>query len=167
MCGIAGLWSAPGAAPPRRDEVEHMVAALHHRGPDGQGVLVQGPVGLGHARLAIIDLAGGAQPMGNEDGAIQVVFNGEIFNYLELRAELLKRGHRFATASDTEVLVHLYEEHGDAFVRHLNGQFAIALWDGRRQRLVLARDRVGIRPLFYARHRDGLLFASDVMRPLL
>jgi len=162
MCGIAGLWSAPGAAPPRRDEVEHMVAALHHRGPDGQGVLVQGPVGLGHARLAIIDLAGGAQPMGNEDGAIQVVFNGEIFNYLELRADLLKRGHRFATASDTEVLVHLYEEHGDAFVRHLNGQFAIALWDGRRQRLVLARDRVGIRPLFHTRVNGRLAFASEV-----
>lgn len=162
MCGIAGLWSAPGAAPPRRDEVERMVAALHHRGPDGQGVLVQGPIGLGHARLAIIDLAGGAQPMGNEDGAIQVVFNGEIFNYLELREDLLKRGHRFATASDTEVLVHLYEEHGDAFVRHLNGQFAIALWDGRRQRLVLARDRVGIRPLFHTRVNGRLAFASEV-----
>ena len=122
-----------------------MVAALHHRGPDGRGVLIDGPIGLGHARLSIIDLDGGAQPMGNEDGRIQVVFNGEIFNYVELRRELQKQGHVFRTASDTEVLVHLYEQHGDDFVSHLNGQFAIALWDGTRQRLVLARDRVGIR----------------------
>ncbi len=139
-----------------------MVAALHHRGPDGQGVLVEGPVGLGHARLAIIDLEGGAQPLGNEDGSIQVVFNGEIFNYLELRADLVKRGHVFRTASDTEVLVHLYEELGDDFVRELNGQFAIALWDGRRRRLLLARDRVGIRPLYWTRTEGRIAFASEV-----
>ncbi len=139
-----------------------MVAALHHRGPDGQGVLVEGPVGLGHARLAIIDLEGGAQPMGNEDDRIQVVFNGEIFNYLELREDLLKRGHVFRTASDTEVLVHLYEERGDDFVCDLNGQFAIALWDGRRQRLLLARDRVGIRPLYWTRTQGRIAFASEV-----
>jgi len=162
MCGIAGLWSAPGAAPPRREEIETMVHALHHRGPDGQGVLVEGPIGLGHARLSIIDLAGGAQPMGNEDGRVQVVFNGEIFNYLELRERLLARGHVFRTASDTEVLVHLYEEHGDDFVSHLNGQFAIALWDANRQRLLLARDRVGIRPLFYTQLGGRLIFASEV-----
>lgn len=162
MCGIAGLWSAPGAAPPRREEVEAMVRALHHRGPDGHGALVEGPIGLGHARLSIIDLAGGAQPMGNEDGRVQVVFNGEIFNYLELRQRLLARGHIFRTASDTEVLVHLYEEHGDDFVTHLNGQFAIALWDSARQRLLLARDRVGIRPLYYTQQGGRLIFASEV-----
>lgn len=139
-----------------------MVQTLHHRGPDGQGTLVDGAIGLGHARLSIIDLAGGAQPMGNEDGRIQVVFNGEIFNYLELRATLLERGHRFSSASDTEVLVHLYEEHGDDFVTHLNGQFAIALWDSVRQRLVLARDRVGIRPLYYTRVAGRLIFGSEV-----
>ena len=162
MCGIAGIWSDPGAAPPRRVEIDAMVAALHHRGPDGRGALVDGPIGLGHARLSIIDLAGGAQPMGNEDNRIQVVFNGEIFNYVELRRQLVAQGHRFRTASDTEVLVHLYEQHGDDFVSHLNGQFAIALWDGVRQRLVLARDRVGIRPLFHARIAGRLVFASEV-----
>ena len=139
-----------------------MVAALHHRGPDGQGSFVEGPVGLGHARLSIIDPAGGYQPMANEDSTIWVVFNGEIFNYVELRQQLLQQGHTFRTRSDTEVLVHLYEEHGDDFVVHLNGQFAIALWDGRRNRLVLARDRVGIRPLFYTWNRGRLAFASEV-----
>lgn len=162
MCGIAGIWSGPGAAPPRRAEIDAMVATLHHRGPDGRGALVDGSIGLGHARLSIIDLAGGAQPMGNEDGRIQVVFNGEIFNYVELRQKLMAQGHRFRTASDTEVLVHLYEQYGDDFVSRLNGQFAIALWDGVRQRLVLARDRVGIRPLFHARVAGRLVFASEV-----
>ena len=162
MCGIAGIWSAPGAAPPRPDDVANMVGALHHRGPDGQGIWSDGPIALGHARLSIIDLAGGAQPMGNEDGRIQVVFNGEIFNYVELRAELLARGHRFRTASDTEVLVHLYEDFGDDFLDRLNGQFAIALWDGTRQRLLLARDPVGIRPLFHTTVHGQLLFGSEV-----
>ncbi len=139
-----------------------MIGALRHRGPDGEGLWFDGPIALGHARLSIIDLAGGAQPMGNEDGRIQVVFNGEIFNYVELRAELLARGHAFRTASDTEVLVHLYEEHGDDFLSRLNGQFAIALWDGGRQRLLLARDPVGIRPLFHTTVAGQLLFGSEV-----
>lgn len=162
MCGIAGLWSPPGSATPTASELRAMVDALHHRGPDGQGVRLDGPVGLGHARLSIIDLEGGAQPLCNEDGRIWVSFNGEIFNYLELRAELVAQGHRFRTTSDTEVLVHLYEQHGDAFVERLNGQFALALWDGRRQRLLLARDRVGIRPLFLAQDGPRLAFASEV-----
>lgn len=138
-----------------------MIRQLHHRGPDGTGTLVQGPVGLAHARLSIIDLEGGAQPIRNEDGSVQVVFNGEIFNYVELRAELQQRGHRFYTHSDTEVIVHLYEEHGEDFVAHLNGQFAIALWDAKAQRLVLARDRTGIRPLFHAQVAGRLVFASE------
>jgi asparagine synthase (glutamine-hydrolysing) len=162
MCGIAGLWAPAGRRAPERAELQAMVKALHHRGPDGHGLRVDGPIGLGHARLSIIDLAGGAQPMGNEDGRIQVVFNGEIFNYLELREQLLAQGHRFATHSDTEVLVHLYEQHGDDFVDQLNGQFAIALWDGPRQRLLLARDRVGIRPLYYTWAEGRLAFASEV-----
>ena len=139
-----------------------MISALHHRGPDGTGVEAHAVVGLAHARLSIIDLAGGAQPMANEDGSVRVVFNGEIFNYLELREALLRRGHVFRTHSDTEVLVHLYEEHGDDFVHQLNGQFAIALWDERRQRLLLARDRTGIRPLHYTLAAGRLLFASEV-----
>lgn len=162
MCGIAGLWRPSDRSPPRRDELVPMVAALTHRGPDGDGVHVVGRVGLGHARLSIIDLAGGAQPMCNEDGSVWVAFNGEIFNYVELRTLLLEGGHVFRTASDTEVLVHLYEEHGDDFVNLLNGQFAIALWDDRQQRLVLARDRVGIRPLFYTWVGGSLAFASEV-----
>lgn len=139
-----------------------MVASLHHRGPDAEGIRIDGPIGLGHARLSIIDLAGGAQPLANEDESIWVVFNGEIFNYIELREKLLAQGHRFRTSSDTEVLVHLYEQYGDNFVTHLNGQFAIALWDGPRERLVLARDRVGIRPLFHTRINGRFVFASEV-----
>jgi asparagine synthase (glutamine-hydrolysing) len=139
-----------------------MVTALRHRGPDGQRVHLDAPVGLGHARLSIIDIACGTQPIHNEDRSVCVVFNGEIFNYVELRQTLVAQGHRFSTESDTEVIVHLYEQHGDDFVQHLNGQFAIALWDRRRRRLVLARDRVGIRPLFYTWTRGRLAFASEM-----
>ena len=139
-----------------------MIARLHHRGPDGTGILVDGAIGLAHTRLSIIDLAGGQQPIHNEDRTIQVVFNGEIFNYIELRRELIARGHQFYTQSDTEVIVHLFEEHGERFVDHLNGQFAIALWDTRRQSLVLARDRTGIRPLFYTEAAGRFVFASEV-----
>ncbi len=139
-----------------------MIKRLHHRGPDDTGFHCDGPIGLAHARLSIIDLAGGNQPIHNEDKTVWVVFNGEIFNYLELRATLEAQGHRFYTHSDTEVIVHLYEQYDIDFVRHLNGQFAIALWDSRRQRLILARDRTGIRPLFYTRASERLLFASEV-----
>ena len=162
MCGIAGLLSFRRTATPGVDELHAMLSRLHHRGPDGTGFHVDGPVGLAHARLSIIDPQGGAQPIFNEDRSVCVIFNGEIFNYIELRARLREQGHRFATDSDTEVLVHLYEQHGDDFVEHLNGQFAIALWDSRRQRLLLARDRVGIRPLFYTWNDGRLAFASEV-----
>lgn len=162
MCGIAGILRLDGGRPPAQQELQAMIRALHHRGPDGSGVETHGDIGLAHARLSIIDLEGGAQPMANEDGAVRVVFNGEIFNYVELRAALLRRGHVFRSHSDTEVLVHLYEEHGDDFVHQLNGQFAIALWDARRQRLLLARDRTGIRPLYYTQAQGRLLFASEV-----
>jgi len=162
MCGIAGLFAFAHATPPEAESLWAMISRLGHRGPDGATVHRDGPVGLAHARLAIIDIAGGDQPIFNEDRSVCVVFNGEIFNYVELREELLARGHRFTTRSDTEVLVHLYEERGDRFVEALNGQFAIALWDARRARLVLARDRSGIRPLFHARHAGRLAFASEV-----
>ena len=162
MCGIAGILTNSSQNPPERAELAAMIATLHHRGPDGTGQLIDGAIGLAHARLSIIDIAGGQQPIHNEDLTVQVVFNGEIFNYVELRGELVERGHRFYTHSDTEVIVHLYEEHGERFVDHLNGQFAIALWDSRRQRLVLVRDRTGIRPLFYTEAAGRLVFASEV-----
>ena len=162
MCGIAGILGlSAGAAAASRAELEAMIATLHHRGPDGTGVLCRDGIGLAHARLSIIDLAGGHQPIHNEDQTVWVVFNGEIFNFIELRAELEQAGHRFYTRSDTEVIVHLYEQHGLDFVQRLNGQFAIALWDARLQRLVLARDRTGIRPLFHTTVNGRLLFASE------
>jgi asparagine synthase (glutamine-hydrolysing) len=139
-----------------------MIHAVRHRGPDGFGFLQDGPVGLAHARLSIIDLSTGDQPIANEDRTVWTVFNGEIFNYLELRADLEKAGHVFRTHSDTETIVHAYEEYGDDFVAKLNGQFAIALWDSRRGRLLLVRDRVGIRPLFVQRDGERLLFASEI-----
>ncbi|HXI21484.1 MAG TPA: asparagine synthase (glutamine-hydrolyzing), partial [Gemmatimonadales bacterium] len=139
-----------------------MAAAVRHRGPDGFGLYVGDRVGLAHVRLSIIDLETGAQPLGNEDGSVVVVFNGEIFNYIELRDELRTRGHGFRTTSDTEVLVRGYEEWGDRLVDHLNGDFAFALYDRRLQRVLLARDRFGVRPLFYADTPSGVYFASEV-----
>ena len=160
MCGIAGaLIIDAKAAPP---DLERMIAILRHRGPDGSNHLHRPPCLLAHTRLSIIDLETGGQPIANEDATIWTVLNGEIFNFIELRAELEALGHRFRTRSDTEVIVHAYEEYGVRFVERLNGQYAIALWDIPRQRLVLARDRVGIRPLFYARTRGLLLFASEI-----
>lgn len=147
---------------PDRDRLEAMILAVNHRGPDGTGFHLESGVGLGHARLSIIDLASGAQPICNEDRSVWIVFNGEIFNYLELRKLLEGRGHRFRTNTDTEVIVHLYEELGDGFVDELNGQFAFALWDRRHRRLLLVRDRAGILPLFYACTPGALVFASEV-----
>jgi asparagine synthase (glutamine-hydrolysing) len=162
MCGIAGILNLGHGPAPSREELEPMIHALHHRGPDGYGFFLDGPVGLAHARLSIIDLEGGDQPIRNEDGSVQVMFNGEIFNFLELRKQLQKQGHRFYTRSDTEVIVHLYEQYGDDFVHHLIGQFAIALWDACRQRLLLVRDRAGIRPLYYTLVQGRLYFASEL-----
>jgi len=150
MCGIAGIAAlSPVAVRVDEPAVRRMLPPLRHRGPDGSGVYLdpRGKVGLGHTRLSIIDLEGGAQPLPNEDRSVWVSFNGEIFNYLELREILVKAGHRFHSRSDTEVIVHAYEQYGDEFVQQLNGQFAIALWDASRQRLLLIRDRVGILPL--------------------
>ena len=162
MCGIAGFVNHEGLTRPDDPRLPDMISTLQHRGPDGFGYFGAPGVGLAHARLSIIDLAGGAQPIHNEDRSVWITFNGEIFNYLELRADLEKQGHRFETRSDTEVLVHAYEEYGDEFVHQLNGQFAFAIWDGRRRRLVLARDRAGILPLFYTERDGRLLFASEI-----
>lgn len=160
MCGIAGQVSKSGT--PDRDLVSRMTAALNHRGPDAQGVYVHERAALGHARLSIIDLEGGAQPMSNEDGSLWITFNGEIFNYIELRALLEARGHRFATHSDTEVILHLFEDEGEACVHRLNGQWAFAIWNRRSSELFLSRDRMGVRPLFYTSLPDCLLFASEI-----
>ena len=162
MCGIAGLWFQDGARVADRAQLTRMIASIPHRGPDGTGFHVEPGVGLGHARLSIIDLGGGAQPIHNGEGTVWITFNGEIFNYIELREELLARGHKFYTQSDTEVIVHLYDEYGDAFVDHLNGQFSFALWDRKRRRLLLVRDRAGILPLYYAQVPGGVVFGSEV-----
>jgi asparagine synthase (glutamine-hydrolysing) len=139
-----------------------MLGLIHHRGPEGSGIYLDDQAGLAHARLRIIDLAGGDQPIHNEDGTIWIVYNGEVFNYPDLRQELLARGHRFYTNTDTEVLVHLYEEKGPELLKDLNGQFAFALWDQRQRRLLLARDRLGIRPLFYHHEGARLVFGSEI-----
>lgn len=162
MCGIAGVAHADPARPVAEPLLRAMCAVMRHRGPDDEGVLSAPGVGLGMRRLSIIDLAGGRQPIANEDGSIHVVLNGEIYNYQELRPGLEAKGHVFKTHSDTEVIVHLYEEHGDACVESLRGMFAFALWDAKRQRLLAARDRLGKKPLHYAVLRDRLLFASEM-----
>ncbi|MBI4860460.1 MAG: asparagine synthase (glutamine-hydrolyzing) [Candidatus Riflebacteria bacterium] len=159
---MSGPDAPPEELPAIRGQVEAMLAALRHRGPDDEGVFAHGPMAMGTRRLKVIDLAHGHQPISNEDQTVWICFNGEIFNYLELRRNLESRGHRFSTASDTEVLVHLYEDVGDRLVDQLNGQFAFAIWDARERQLVLARDRMGIRPLFYTVAGDTLIFGSEI-----
>jgi asparagine synthase (glutamine-hydrolysing) len=162
MCGIAGILNLGGSEPIDEALLASMISTLRHRGPDESGIYVDPSVGLAHARLSIIGLADGAQPISNEDGTLWIVYNGEAFNYIELREELIRQGHVFRTTTDTEVLVHLYEQHGRSFLERINGQFALAIWDSRRKELFLARDRLGIRPLFLARSRGRLLFASEI-----
>ncbi len=162
MCGIAGIFEFERGVAVAAEVVARMCEVIRHRGPDDQGVYCRGPIGLGARRLSIIDLATGHQPISNEDQSIWVAFNGEIYNFLELRPGLQARGHRFSTATDTEVIVHLYEEHGTEFVRELRGMFAIALWDGPKQRLLLARDRLGIKPLYYWEQARRLSFGSEL-----
>jgi len=159
MCGIVGMWNRDGA-PVDPGLLERMTRMLDFRGPDGQGCYVSGALGLGHRRLSVIDPATGRQPMGNEDGTVQLVSNSEIYNHRELRASLEKQGHRFRTRCDTEVIVHLYEEKGPACVESLRGMFAFALWDGRARTLLLARDRLGQKPLYVAQKGPWVLFGS-------
>ena len=161
MCGICGTLGLDGR-PADPAVLAAMNGTLVHRGPDSEGSLVDGPVGMAMRRLSIIDLAGGDQPIGNEDGSVQVIQNGEIYNYRELAAELRGRGHTFATDSDTEVIAHLYEDEGLGFAERLRGMFAIAVWDRQRRRLVLARDRFGIKPLYVRETHDSLAFASEL-----
>ncbi len=139
-----------------------MNESLLHRGPDDEGIFVDLGIGLGHRRLSIIDVAGGHQPISNENGTIWVLLNGEIYNYTDLYRELLSRGHRFTTRSDTEAIVHLYEEYGEECFARLRGMFAIAIWDSNARRLLLARDRVGKKPLYYFADRERLIFGSEL-----
>ena len=162
MCGIAGIVNLKPSPPIETDVLLRMIAALRHRGPDEFGLYRDEWAGLGSARLSIVDLEGGQQPIGNEDGTVWTVFNGEIFNYADVRADLEARGHIFSTRCDTESLVHLYEEYGPGFAARLNGQFALAVWDVRKRELLLARDRMGIRPLFYTQVGGQLVFASEI-----
>jgi asparagine synthase (glutamine-hydrolysing) len=162
MCGIYGMYFADRGRPVDEDGLRAMGDAIRHRGPDESGILVDGAFGFGMQRLSIIDLKTGHQPIGNEDGSVQVVFNGEIYNYRELARDLIERGHVLATTSDTEVIVHLWEEYGADCVRHLKGMFAIALWESHSRTLFLARDRLGIKPLYYAEAAAGVVFGSEL-----
>jgi len=162
MCGICGVYLFDRARTVDECDVTAMRETMIHRGPDGAGNFVDGHVGIGHRRLSIVDLAGGRQPMTNEDGTVRITFNGEIYNHGELRPWLTAKGHVFRTSSDTEAIVHLYEEEGDAGFARLNGIFAFAIYDARQDRLVLVRDRFGVKPLYYRLNRDGLLFGSEI-----
>ncbi|HXT59146.1 MAG TPA: asparagine synthetase B, partial [Pirellulales bacterium] len=173
MCGITGaVWTDAGK-PIERETLQRMTDVLAHRGPDDEGVYQSdlaahtyagalAGVALGFRRLSIIDVATGAQPLANEDGSIWVVFNGEIYNYLTLRKRLQGSGHQFRTAGDAETLVHLYEDEGLDFLRHIEGMFALALWDANHRQLILARDRLGKKPLVYRQEPERLLFASEL-----
>lgn len=162
MCGIAGIVDVAGHKPPDLGQIVSMISPLHYRGPDESGVYLDDGVALGQLRLSIIGIDGGTQPIGNESGDLWIVYNGEAFNYLELKEELLAKGHLFSTQTDTEVLLHLYEEYGPACLERVNGQFSLAIWDRRKRELFLARDRMGIRPLYYAWSSSGaFLFASE------
>lgn len=162
MCGIAGKLHFQRGATAKAEGLYEMLRVIQHRGPDEKGIHVSGQAGLAHSRLKIIDLTTGKQPLCNEDGTIWIVYNGEIYNFRELKHYLIQRGHQFKTATDTEVIVHLYEELGAECVRQLRGMFSFALWDDRTKTLVLARDRVGIKPLYWCRTHDALLFASEI-----
>ena len=161
MCGICGILNFK-ERPVQPELLRSMLDTIRHRGPDDGGLHLKDGLGLGHARLSIIDLSGGHQPMSNHDRSVWITFNGEIFNYLELREELLQKGRRFVTASDTEVLLHLYEAEGEACIERLNGQWAFAIWDEQQRKLFLSRDRMGVRPLFYCETEHSFSFASEI-----
>src|ERR1700676_2760304 len=162
MCGICGKLNFDRNNEVSQQLLKAMADSIAHRGPDDDGYYISGQIGLGFRRLSIIDLSGGHQPLSNEDGTVWIVFNGEIYNYLTLRQELISKGHIFKTQSDTEVIVHLYEEYGAECLQRLRGMFAFALWDGTKKQLFLARDRVGIKPLYYYVGKTFLSFASEI-----
>ncbi|HEY1402896.1 MAG TPA: asparagine synthase (glutamine-hydrolyzing), partial [Pyrinomonadaceae bacterium] len=169
MCGINGIAFSRRAHEGRVDRADlvRMRDVITHRGPDDSGLLVDGAVGLGHRRLSIVDVSAGHQPMTNEDDSLHIVFNGEIYNHAELRPSLEARGHRYRTVCDTETILHLYEEHGARSVEHLRGMFAYAIWDQRKRELFIARDRLGVKPLYYVHRADGSLFFASEIKSLL
>ena len=162
MCGVTAILSRRSTIDPK--SMLAGMSALHHRGPDGQAhwISKDGRAALGHTRLSIIDLATGDQPISNEDQTIHIVVNGEFYDFERTRSELIARGHRFRTKSDSEVALHLYEEYGPECLHHLRGEYAFVVWDERNQRLIAGRDRFGVKPLFYAEHNGALYFASEV-----
>ncbi len=162
MCGITGFYRQSGIRGSDQAVLHSMCDVIHHRGPDEAGYFLDGPVALGMRRLKIIDLSSGSQPIYNEDQSLVVVFNGEIYNFLDLKKDLIQKGHQFYTQTDTEVIVHLYESYGEEFLQHLNGMFAIALWDIKAQKLILARDRMGEKPLYYTEMQGDFIFASEI-----
>ena len=162
MCGICGIFFADPGRRVNRETLEQMNARIWHRGPDDAGFFVENHVGLAMRRLSIIDLGTGHQPISNEDESIWIVYNGEMYNHRQLRDDLEKRGHRYRTKSDTETIVHLYEQYGRDCVRHLRGMFAFAIWDRNQRKLFVARDRLGIKPLYYRYEGGTLLFASEI-----
>ncbi len=162
MCGICGIYNTQRREPVSRQLIEQMTRLMAHRGPDDTGTYFDGPVGLGFTRLSIIDLNGGHQPMCNETGEIWIVFNGEIWNHKMLRKALIEKGHQFRTNCDTEAIIHAYEEFGLDCVAQLHGMFGFALWDSPRQRLLLARDRAGKKPLYYTHINGDVIFASEI-----
>src|SRR3989304_8673658 len=166
MCGICGIFNFNSEYPVEEELIILMTKALAHRGPDGEGLLIEDNVGLGHRRLSITGLGGGHQPMANEYQTVWIVFNGQIYNYKELREMLIENGHCLVTRSDTEVIIHLYEDYGDECVNKLNGMFSFAIWDKPRKRILLARDRLGIKPLYYFIGKDEFVFSSE-LRSLL
>src|SRR4030042_413355 len=162
MCGIAGIGHIDGPGHVSLNSIKSMISYICHRGPDETGIYLDDHVGLGHARLSIIDLSKGVQPIHNEDESLWIIYNGEVFNYPELKEELLRKGHRFYTTTDTEVILHLYEEEGPSCLARMNGQWAMAIWDTKKKELFLARDRVGIGRLFYTIFTNTLIFGSEI-----
>src|SRR6202167_1968061 len=162
MCGIAGILEFGRDARASAGALREMCRVITHRGPDDEGFYIDGPLGIGMRRLSIVDVAGGHQPISNEDGTLWIVFNGEIYNHLALREQLIARGHHYSTHSDTETVIHLFEEYGADCVQHLRGMFAFAIWNKRDRRLFIARDRLGIKPLYYSYDGRTFLFASEI-----
>src|SRR4030067_2086618 len=162
MCGICGAYSFDKSHSIDKNLIIRMCDSIKHRGPDDEGYYLRRNIGLGHRRLSIIDLEGGRQPIHNEDKTVWIIFNGEIYNYKFLTEYLTSRGHRFQTKSDTETIVHLYEEFEEDFVNKLRGMFAFAIWDEKRQKLILVRDRHGIKPIYYRIHNGTILFGSEI-----
>src|SRR5918994_1563451 len=168
MCGINGIaFSSRSGRRVERDVLERMRDCLTHRGPDDSGLYTDGRVGLGHRRLSIVDVGGGHQPMTNEDDTLHIVYNGEIYNHADFRPGLEARGHVYKTNCDTETILHLYEEHGQRCVEHPRGMFAFAIWDQRKAELFIARDRLGVKPLYYAHTDDGSLYFGSEIKALL